>query len=65
MTAYTCQTQTTLGQLSAALWDSQTRAVVIQPVFLSLDFLFDKHFHMDHFTPGQVNLGSKRKCQGV
>ncbi|KAK6303582.1 hypothetical protein J4Q44_G00260360 [Coregonus suidteri] len=31
MTAYTSQTRTTLGQLCAALWDSQSRPVVIQP----------------------------------
>uniref|UniRef100_A0A4W5K0I2 TSC complex subunit 2 n=1 Tax=Hucho hucho TaxID=62062 RepID=A0A4W5K0I2_9TELE len=31
MTAYTGQSRTTLGQLCAALWDSQSRPVVIEP----------------------------------
>jgi hypothetical protein len=33
MTAYPGQTRTTLGQLCAALWDSQSRLDVIQPGF--------------------------------
>ena len=31
MTAYTGQTRMTLGQLCAALWDSQSRPIVTQP----------------------------------
>jgi endonuclease/exonuclease/phosphatase family metal-dependent hydrolase len=31
MTAYTGQTQTTLGHLCPTLWDSQSRPVVIKP----------------------------------
>ena len=30
MTAYPDQTRTTLGQLCAAIWDSQSQTVVIQ-----------------------------------
>ena len=33
MTAYPGQTRTTLGQLCAALWDSQSRPDVTQPGF--------------------------------
>jgi hypothetical protein len=33
MTAYPGQTRTTLGQLCASLWDSQSRPDVIQPGF--------------------------------
>ena len=33
MTTYPGQTQTTLGQLCSALWDSQPRPDVIQPGF--------------------------------
>jgi hypothetical protein len=33
MTASPDQTQMTLGQLCSALWDSQSRPDVIQPVF--------------------------------
>ena len=33
MTAYPSQTRTTLGQLCAALWDSQSRSDVMQPGF--------------------------------
>ena len=33
MTAYPGQTRTTLGQLCAALWDSQSQLDVIQPGF--------------------------------
>uniref|UniRef100_A0A4W5K0M5 CCM2 scaffold protein n=1 Tax=Hucho hucho TaxID=62062 RepID=A0A4W5K0M5_9TELE len=38
MTAYPGQTQTTLGQLCAALWDSQSRPDLIQPGFESGTF---------------------------
>ena len=33
MTAYSSQTQTTLGQLCTALWDSLSQPVVIEPGF--------------------------------
>jgi hypothetical protein len=33
MTVYPCQTWTMLGQLCAALWDSQSRPEVLQPGF--------------------------------